>query len=245
MINALENMTLCGVAGEPCSNDCKSYSVPLAHCFSPPSRYPGDKQWGPFDVIDTCDGSYLNRSFFASTDGSCRNRTDGFVVPLNQCIGPFGKPRPYGTFSCTLPPLSMRPNSQPLPPPPPSLMPHLLFPPWPATYNLTKSTMTQTCFGPTGRTGPVDPKGAALTNATGAFLRRWGIIALDFESREALWSRHAPKDADVMMLEQAKDIKSLAPETKLWIYRNLCVSWSRSPTSGSSHPFALFFPLGY
>ena len=29
------------------------------------------------------------------------------------------------------------------------IMPNLLFPKWPPTYNLTQSTMTQTCFGPT------------------------------------------------------------------------------------------------
>ena len=86
--------------------------------------------------------------------------------------------------------------------------------------------MTQTCFGPTGKTGPTDPKGAALNNATGAFLRKWGIIALDFESREALWSRHSPKDADVMMLEQVKQMKRIAPQTRFWIYRNLVQAYS-------------------
>ena len=223
----MENMTLCGAAGQPCSSDCKTYRVPLAQCFSPALRYPGDEQWGPFDVIDICQGSFLNRSFFATTDGSCRNRTDGFVVPLNECVGPFGKPRPFGKFSCTAAALSPPPPPPPpLPPPPPSVMPHLLLPPWPATYNLTMSTMTQTCFGPTGKTGPTDPKGAALNNATGAFLRKWGIIALDFESREALWSRHSPKDADVMMLEQVKQMKRIAPQTRFWIYRNLVQAYS-------------------
>lgn len=105
-------------------------------------------------------------------------------------------------------------------------MQHVLLPPWPPTYNMTQSTMTQTCFGPTGRTGPTEPKGAALTNASGAFMHQWGIIALDFESREGLWSRHSPKDADVLMVEQIATMKKIAPDTRMYIYRNLVQAYS-------------------
>lgn len=62
-------------------------------------------------------------------------------------------------------------------------MPNLLLPPWEPTYNLTKSTMTQSCFGP-ARISPVGP----LTNTSGAFMRAWGIITIDFESQVCLYS---------------------------------------------------------
>jgi len=102
-------------------------------------------------------------------------------------------------------------------------MEHLLLPPWPPTYNLTKSTMAQVCFGPTGQRTPSAP---ILTNTTGAFLRKWGIVALDFESQEDLWSQHSPKDADIMMLQQAERIKALAPDTRVWVYRNLAQGYA-------------------
>jgi hypothetical protein len=98
----------------------------------------------------------------------------------------------------------------------PPLMPNLLLPPWPATFNLTKSSMTQSCFGPGSVNGP--PR---LTPETGAFLKQWGVVALDFESQEGLWAHHRPKDADVMMIEQAAVMKRMAPETQIWGYRNL------------------------
>lgn len=60
-----------------------------------------------------------------------------------------------------------------------------------------------------------------LTNTSGAFLKSWGIVALDFESEEGDWSQHRPKDADVMMVEQAAVMKTMAPEIRVWVYRNL------------------------
>lgn len=102
---------------------------------------------------------------------------------------------------------------------PTPVMPNLLIPTWEPTYNLTKSTMTQLCFGP-GMGAPI------LTNKTGAFLKSWGIVALDFETEEGNsqhggWSQHRPKDADVMMVEQAAAMKQMAPDTQVWVYRNL------------------------
>ena len=55
-------------------------------------------------------------------------------------------------------------------------MPHLELPKFAPTYNLSKSTMTQLCFGPT----PLG--GAPLNKTTGQFLRQWGVIEIDFES---------------------------------------------------------------
>ena len=96
---ARENMTVCG-PDDGCSSNCKSYSIPLSSCFSPPALFPGDAQWGTTDVVDTCTATHLHRAFYASEDGSCTNQTDSFTLPLHECVGPFGKPRPWGYFSC-------------------------------------------------------------------------------------------------------------------------------------------------
>lgn len=97
-----ETMTVCMPAtpGEKCEGDCKSYNPPLEACYSPLDLWPGDPQWGGSDTLDSCNGTHLHRSFFASTNGTCTARTDSFSLPLHSCIGPFGKPRPWGTFSC-------------------------------------------------------------------------------------------------------------------------------------------------
>jgi hypothetical protein len=43
---------------------------------------------------------WLYRYIFDSTEQNCQgNVTDHFVVPIHQCIGPFGPPRPWGTLS--------------------------------------------------------------------------------------------------------------------------------------------------
>ena len=94
----VENMTLCN---DHChSDDCLSYAVPLGECFSPPQLWPGDPQWGEHDVLDACvNATHFSRTFYASLDASCARETGGFVLPLRECIGPFGKPRPWGVFN--------------------------------------------------------------------------------------------------------------------------------------------------
>ena len=95
-------------------------------------------------------------------------------------------------------------------------MPHLETPKFAPTYNLSRSTMTQLCFGPT----PLG--GVPLTNETGRFLRKWGVIELDFESEESQWAHHlGGKDADVSMLRQASQMKAIAPDSKVWTHHNL------------------------
>ena len=43
--------------------------------------------------------SSFKRIFFLSKDSSCLDPTDEFdALPLNECVGPFGDPRPWGRF---------------------------------------------------------------------------------------------------------------------------------------------------
>ena len=96
-VTSYENMTLCH---DNCVSGCVSYLVPLGTCFSPPQLWPGDPQWGDNDVLDECiNASYFRRSFYSSLDGSCVGKTGGFELPIGDCVGPFGKPRPWGSFN--------------------------------------------------------------------------------------------------------------------------------------------------
>jgi len=50
-------------------------------------------------AVDIDYASSFKRTLFRSKDSSCREPTDEFdTLPLNECIGPFGKPRPWGRF---------------------------------------------------------------------------------------------------------------------------------------------------
>jgi hypothetical protein len=97
-----ENMTLCA---SDCNFNCKIYHIELYQnrstpCISPPNAWPGDNQWGPYDFQDevVLAATHLKRRFFSSLNGTCINVTDHFLLPLQQCLGPFGKPRPTGIF---------------------------------------------------------------------------------------------------------------------------------------------------
>lgn len=99
-VEANETMTVCA---DRCSTNCKVYKVPLSVCFNPTVLWPGDKQWGDNDILDLCHPSKgkLNRTFFRTKDSSCHGyASDSYELPLRECVGPFGKPRPWGTFDC-------------------------------------------------------------------------------------------------------------------------------------------------
>jgi len=91
------NMTVCS---DKCNHGCKTYSTPIGVCYNPQVLFPHDEQWGNSDVLDECIGTMVTRKFFKSIDQSCVRETDNFTLPTNECIGPFGRPRPWGTFHC-------------------------------------------------------------------------------------------------------------------------------------------------
>jgi hypothetical protein len=106
------NSTLC--KGH-CVDDCKSYLTPLRQCFNGQALFANDPSWGDYDVQDvTVDWSLsmfndsdndvnstlFVRYFFGSKDGNCTGEpTDSFTLPIHECVGPFGAPRPWGEFS--------------------------------------------------------------------------------------------------------------------------------------------------
>ena len=95
------SMTLFGNKSDQCANDNnpKTYSLPVDACFSPAILFPGDPQWGPSDIFDAYNASHVTRRFFSSTNGICANETSRIAIPLGECVGPFGRPRPWGQFA--------------------------------------------------------------------------------------------------------------------------------------------------
>lgn len=101
--------TLC--TDKKCSNNCTQYDTPVSQCYNGRDlgSYPFyDNTTNPFGIYDTIDVIFghhdpvvaFKRSFFGSTNGSCTGSvTDLFdYIPLDECVGPFGPPRPCGTF---------------------------------------------------------------------------------------------------------------------------------------------------
>ena len=92
------NMTLC--TGK-CVGDCKSYITPVSECYNSGDLFPGDPNWSGLDVLDTVICQTLVRTIFQTSNGTCQfsDSDDRFQIPLEECVGPFGKPRPWGTFT--------------------------------------------------------------------------------------------------------------------------------------------------
>ena len=60
-----------------------------------------------------------------------------------------------------------------------------------------------------------------------SFAAQYGIVDVDWSNARAQWSRSTPMDDDTRLATQAAMIKSINPDTHVWIYRNLvkALSW--------------------
>ena len=102
------NTTLCT---DKCQSDCKSYTTPLNRCYNGQHLFPNDPSWSPFDLLDAVVCQTLVRTIFeASSNSSCQssNADDHFSIPLDTCVGPFGKPRPWGILEAIVEAESVR-----------------------------------------------------------------------------------------------------------------------------------------
>lgn len=94
-----------------CVQDCRTFVTPMHQCYNGKQLFPVDPSWSTFDILDIAvamadnDNENANeisfeRFIFDSTDATCRgNVVDYFVLPTDTCVGPFGEPRPWGTFT--------------------------------------------------------------------------------------------------------------------------------------------------
>eukprot|EP00536_Pseudo-nitzschia_multiseries_P009019 jgi/Psemu1/306245/fgenesh1_kg.244_\ len=78
----------------------KSYLTPVNECYNSRALFPNDPSWSGKDVHDTIDvqNQMLFRTIYDTVDASCRGVGDEIPIPLNACVGPFGRPRPWGIF---------------------------------------------------------------------------------------------------------------------------------------------------
>mmetsp|Transcript_26447 Transcript_26447/g.57957 ORF Transcript_26447/g.57957 Transcript_26447/m.57957 type:complete len:167 (+) Transcript_26447:91-591(+) len=97
------NMTL--FADKCAGENSKTYITPTNKCYSSTLLFPNDPSRSGKDVYDTTivdpqtpKQTMLIRTFYDTEDGTCRGAGDVFRIPLNECVGPFGKPRPWGIF---------------------------------------------------------------------------------------------------------------------------------------------------
>lgn len=122
-VKTMLNTTLCT---DRCISNCVSYITPTKTCYNGQQLFPNDPSWGPFDILDddndgdstTSDpdvemkerrgdgdssSSQFRRTFFTTKDGTCHQKpgepSDVYILPLDECVGPFDAPRPWGTFA--------------------------------------------------------------------------------------------------------------------------------------------------
>ena len=93
----LLNMTLC--ADKCAGENCKTYVTPINTCYSSSQLFPNDPSWSGKDFRDELVCQTLVRTIFDTENSTCHDVTDTFEIPMNECVGPFGKPRPWGIFS--------------------------------------------------------------------------------------------------------------------------------------------------
>ena len=99
IFNSTKTSLVMNTCASNCSIDCIAYTTPLEQCYQPSVLFPGDTQWGTFDTIDSyVDATTVKRSFYKSTDGTCKKNTEVFIIPLHEKVGPIGDPRPCGEF---------------------------------------------------------------------------------------------------------------------------------------------------
>ena len=82
-----------------------------------------------------------------------------------------------------------------------------MMPRWQPTWNMSMSTIIQPC----NFSGQMDPN----------FLGKWGVASIDWSNAHAVWANTAPMNAEELLLAQAKAIKAVNNNTKVWVYRNI------------------------
>ena len=91
-----------------------------------------------------------------------------------------------------------------------------VLPPWPATYNMSLSTIMMPC----NNSGMMDAAAAG----------KWGIVDFDWSNAKQLWTNTKPMDCQERLVTQAQLVKGTSPASKVFVYRNLvkALPWYRS-----------------
>jgi hypothetical protein len=82
-----------------------------------------------------------------------------------------------------------------------------VLPNWDATWDMKRSTVIMPC----NYTGFMDP----------AVYKDWGLVDFDWSNGRSVWSTAQPMTCQETLIEQATEIKTQTPTTKVFVYRNL------------------------
>eukprot|EP01083_Nonionella_stella_P208074 755365_1 len=83
-----------------------------------------------------------------------------------------------------------------------------VYPKWTPTYQMNRSTIVMPC----------NYSGYMSKPET---LARYGIVDFDWSNAKMLWANTSPMDCQERLLTQARVIKAINPDTKVFVYRNL------------------------
>ena len=82
-----------------------------------------------------------------------------------------------------------------------------LVPPWPATYQMSLSTIIQPC----NNSGPFDP----------AFGSKFGVAGCDWSNMKQAWVNTKPMGCEGLLATQAELNRKVNPNSRAFAYRNL------------------------
>lgn len=84
-----------------CTEGCVIFRTPLLTCFNGKALFPEYDDWSDYDLMDIrLNQTHFERRIFRSQNQTCLEReTDIFRLPVDECVGPFGYPRPWGFFN--------------------------------------------------------------------------------------------------------------------------------------------------
>jgi hypothetical protein len=89
-------------------------------------------------------------------------------------------------------------------------------PAWPATYNMSLSTIIMPC----------NNRGFITDNT----IRRFGVVDLDWTNTKDEWKNTVPMTCEENLVSQAVLMKNETPDSRVWVYRNtvLAMPWFAS-----------------
>ena len=83
-----------------------------------------------------------------------------------------------------------------------------LLPPWKPTYNMARSTIIEPC------SSTKKPFNASLCAS-------FGICDIDWSNQKPLWSQAKPMNCSEVLVDQARLVKAVNNDTRVFVYRNL------------------------
>ena len=85
------------------------------------------------------------------------------------------------------------------------------LPPWPPSYAMADSTISQPC----------NNAGANGGYLNASFFASFGIVSVDWSNGKAVWSKASPQNCEEMLTNQVQQLHAINPSMKVWTYKNL------------------------